>query len=294
MKRRRSRRRIDPNTLVLLRQIGWGLLTFTIVGLLIAGAWYGSRVDALTITQISVSGGETIDHATVRELVEAELTGTYLGLIPRRFAWTYPEQDILTTLLSVERLHSPEVTRSNGRTLQVRFVEYEPFALWCTDLAGGECWFLDQTGYAFADAPPLSGGSFLRLVRLDEVPSTTKRVASTTHFARVVELTDELAQIGWSISHVELDQVGDVYLQVVGGSELKATLSEPPASTVDNFTAILGSDEFSHLAPGNFQYVDLRFGNKVFVNEELPAVPEIGTSTATSTQATTTILELAE
>lgn len=293
MKRRRSRRRIDPNTLVLLRQIGWGLLTFVIIGLLIAGAWYGSRVEALTLTQISISGGETIDHATVQELVEAELAGTYLGLIPRRFAWTYPQQDILTTLLTIERLHSPAVTRADGRTLEVRFAEYEPFALWCTDLASEACWFLDRSGYAFADAPPLSGGSFLRFVRLDEVPSTTKRVASPARFSRAVELTEELATIGWSISHVELDQVGDAFLHVVGGSELKATLTEPPVDTVDNFTAILGSEEFSHLAPGNFQYVDLRFGNKVFVNEELPAVPMVGTSTATSTPATTTV-ELVE
>ena len=292
MKRRRSRRRIDPNTLVLLRQIGWGVLTFTCVGLLIAGIWYGTRLEALTIQSVTVSGGETIAHERVRALVHAQLEGTYLGLVPRRFAWTYPRTDIIAALHTIERLHSPQLTRSKGAELQVSFAEYEPFALWCVDLASAHCHFLDANGFAFAAAPPLSGGTFLRFVRLDEVPSTTRRVASSTTFNRAVAVTKELRDIGWPISHVELDRVDDAYLHLVGGSELKVSLRLTANETVDNLTAILGSEEFSHLAPGNFQYIDLRFGNKVFVNEE-PLLPLGGsTSTASSTSPAESSFEL--
>jgi hypothetical protein len=34
-----------------------------------------------------------------------------------------------------------------------------------------------------------------------------------------------------------------------------------------NLKTILASEEFAHIAPGEFQYIDLRFGDKVFVRE---------------------------
>ena len=40
---------------------------------------------------------------------------------------------------------------------------------------------------------------------------------------------------------------------------------------------LLLPQNFRHLQPDNFQYIDLRFGNKVFVNEELER--DVGTST---------------
>jgi hypothetical protein len=41
----------------------------------------------------------------------------------------------------------------------------------------------------------------------------------------------------------------------------------PAVETLSNLETILASGTFTHLKPGNFQYVDLRFGSKVFVNE---------------------------
>ena len=53
----------------------------------------------------------------------------------------------------------------------------------------------------------------------------------------------------------------------------------PATDVVENLLVVLASPEFSHLNPGNFSYIDLRFGEKVFVNE-IGEVPE--TETATS------------
>ena len=51
---------------------------------------------------------------------------------------------------------------------------------------------------------------------------------------------------------------------------------------MDNLLTLVGSEEFSHLAPGNFQYLDLRFNTRVFVNEELPNDTSTPTSTSTA------------
>jgi hypothetical protein len=48
------------------------------------------------------------------------------------------------------------------------------------------------------------------------------------------------------------------------------------------------SEEYRHLKPGNFQYVDVRFDTKVFVNEHI--APLVST-TATSTGVVSTTTE---
>jgi hypothetical protein len=92
----------------------------------------------------------------------------------------------------------------------------------------------------------------------------------------------ESAVPGWYVRLVEVDAVRDAFFTIAGGGEIKATLNESPARTIENLNTILRSEEFSDLEPGNFQYIDLRFGTKVFVNEE-PLLPP-ATSTATVTE----------
>jgi len=54
--------------------------------------------------------------------------------------------------------------------------------------------------------------------------------------------------------------------------------------TVNNLNVVLTSDEFTDIQPGGFQYIDLRFGNKVFVNETpVEELVEPGENMASST-----------
>lgn len=85
----------------------------------------------------------------------------------------------------------------------------------------------------------------------------------------------------FSVMQIETDTAGDVFYILAGGGEFKATLRDDATKVFDNLRAILASDEFKDVRPGNFQYIDLRFGNKVFVNEETGGV---GSSTATTTE----------
>lgn len=274
--------KFDPNTLVLLKQIGIGVLVISSVALLVTGVWYGTRVSSLTITQVNVSGGETVNLGEIKHKAEELLDGEYLGLVPRRFAWFYPDEEIASVVSGFERIHNVTVAREGGTSVQVSFDEYTPQALWCQSVEQSDCLYLDETGYAFGHAPQLIGGSFLRFVKTGEKPEVGVSVTSHESLANILLAVEKLAEHDWFVSYVEIDQVDDVFLKIVGGGELKITASEDPIKTVENLLTILGSDEFKHIHPGNFQYIDLRFGNKVYVNEKAVVV-EIASTTASTT-----------
>ncbi len=280
-----KRRVVDPSKIMLLKQLAFGLLLFIILGFLVSVVWYGTRVSFLTITEVAVAGGETIPHTVVEKLAREKLEGTYLGIIPRKFAWWYPQTEIVKAISEIPRMKNPIVERDGGRLLTISFDEYQPYALWCADRTSSDCVFVDITGYAFGAAPKLSGGAFLRyrtLGRDMKVGASMAEPTELTTMETFVSLVE--SNLPFAITQIETDTAGDVFYIVGGGGEFKATLKDDAQKVFDNLRTILASKEFSDIRPGNFQYIDLRFGKKVFVNEEVGGV---GTTTATTTQPVT-------
>jgi cell division septal protein FtsQ len=263
---------------MLIRQILIGVLLVTFTALTVWGIWHLTRVPALTISTVTAAGGITIEPATVVALAEEELRGEYYRLIPKRFSYLYPEETIRERLETIPRIKNVRLERQQRTTLAITYDEYEPFALWCNE-RGEECVFIDQGGFGFAAAPALRGGAFVRyhnrLVapEVGAVGVTEDLLEETNIAARTMA-----SELGLRVNTVVLDD-RDVIYELGGGGEIRTVQSDDVETILNNLETILTSDEFSHLEPGNFEYVDLRYGNKVFVQEDLP---EMATSTATT------------
>ncbi len=250
-----------------MRQIIIGLMIAAFFSMLIISVWYATRVHALTINTVTVNGGDTISHVVVESVVKTKLEGSYMKIIPRTFAFTYPREEIEQAVKEVGRIKSVSVVRSGGTQLVVEFEEYIPHALWCkADQADG-CFFLDDAGYSFSPSPTLVGGSFLRFVSIGKDPSNHVQAFNEDEYRMIQELTKLFAEAKWFVQKAEVDAAGDAFLTIVDGGEFKVSLKQPAAETVSNLLTVLGSENFAHIKPGNFEYVDLRFGSKVFVNE---------------------------
>jgi cell division septal protein FtsQ len=263
-----------PETKQLLKNLTTGFGVFFLIGLILYGVWHGTRAQAVTINEVIVTGGETISHSAVEADVSALLVGEYARFIPRRFAWTYPENEIMAKLLEVDRVKDPALER-DGKQLLVTLAEYEPVALWCDSSTSESCVFLDQDGYGFASAPNLSGGAYTRFVRIGELASTSELFTVRLDFVLLRELVALLKEYGWPVATVEFDQARDVFIYLAAGGELKVSLLLTPAQTIDNLQTVLGTEQYVHLEPGKFEYIDLRFGNKVFVSEFGASVEEV-------------------
>lgn len=278
---KKYRRQMDPRTVILLRQLFLGCVTifvFILIGVLI---WYVSRLSLFNIDTVSANGGETIDASEVETMVRSLLVGDYIGLVPRTFIWTYPEEEILQAVSSVSRVKQPVVVRK-GRELTIKYDEYFPYALWCPSQSDENCVFIDETGFAFASAPKLEGGALMRYSKIGVEPILQQTLLDASSLESIQNLEQEISRkLNLPISFIESDITGDVFMSVSGGGEIKISLKMTPQETFDNLQSILAAPEFADIKPGSFQYIDLRFGNKVFVNEEIV--------TASSTSATTTI-----
>ncbi|MBY0310301.1 hypothetical protein K2Q16_04105 [Patescibacteria group bacterium] len=283
---------LSPNAKVIVRHVAIGVTVLSVVALTISAIWYGTRVSSLTIASVTAAGGETIDAEEVRSRAEGVLDGTYGKIIPRRFSWFYPQADMLAAVGQVERIRDVVIQRSSQTSLHISYGEHMPFALWCDEavapITTDTCLFINERGYAFAHAPQLEGGSFVRYRSPGTTPEIGKEVMGFDSFWNTVSFTELLAFDGLYVSSVEIDAASDVYYGLTTGGELRAALADPAAQVADNLRTILRSDEFTHLRDESFYYIDLRFGNKVYVSETNPDLlaSALASSTATTTDDT--------
>lgn len=282
-KKASTRRRGEPRTM--LWQILYGVVVLACVSLLLFLIWYVTRLPAFTISDISIEGGETISHEEVRARIEDELRGDYLRIIPHRFSFFYPHDAIIETLKRIPRIHDITLVRKDRTKLNVSFSEYKPSALWCTPQSDtSECYFLDDQGFAFAPSPVLAGGALIRHMFEERTTLEVGHVMSAEEFANIQNFLTRLKdELSLRITDVFHTKDNDLYFGVNGGGEVRVAGGDSFEQVFENLKSILTSKDFKHLEPGNFQYIDLRFGNKIFVNEEelLPA---------TSTPTTTSVL----
>ena len=240
------------------------------------GIWYGTRVSALTISTVLAVDSETIQAETVKAKVDEVLAGEYWHFIPRRFTWFYPEKQIQQKLEEIERIKDVRVEKISRTEIAITFSEYFPYALWCNE-QNKNCYFLDEAGFSFGQAPDLSGESLVRYHKLGEEPQLRINFISEEDFNKTKEFSRLLSTMDWYVTEVEVDTVRDVFYTMSNGSEIRATLGSDAKETFGYLETLHRSKEFEHLQPGNFQYIDLRFGSKVYVNEE----SEFATATST-------------
>ncbi len=275
---------VAPEEVSFKRHIIRGLLSVFVLSVLLYGTYYVTRLQAFTLSEVVVEGGETISHDEVRSQLENELVGNYFALVPKRFTYLYPHDRIIEVLEKIPRIHDIQVSVEKRKNIHVTFQEYIPHALWCVyEKPDRPCYFITGEGYAFAEAPSLHGGALTRH-SIEGVEEVTSGVVIDPIVLQTIDtFTQKIErELGLRVTSIVHKKNTDLEFIVNGGGSVLVSSGKDFNTTFENLKSVLTSKEFKHIEPGNFKYVDVRFDNKVFVNEDF-STP---TTTATTSSST--------
>lgn len=253
------------------RMIVSGAISFFVL-LLGVGVWYGARRPEVTIASVEVEGGTTVSHDAVKSKVEGVLSGSYALLIPRRFSYIFPHDEIVEAVNSIPRVHGATVLRSSRNEITIAFDEYVPYALWCDAAPVASttpsCIFVNEDGLAYADAPNLSGETLVRFVVEGRVPERGVSVYDRDALRRYRALSEAISEKhNHRLRAITETKDSDLILHLNNDVDV---LIEKTAHIEDVFTkieSVFQSDEFKDKPLELFEYIDLRFGNKVYAKE---------------------------
>ena len=252
------------------------LLTLVISISFIAVSTWLVRLPQINIDTVEISGNAITTSESLREIIDTELDGTYMFLVPRSNIFLYPRRSI--SLLLTEqfpRIKRVSVSFADFHTITVEVKERVPFGLWCgatdklTAKEGSKCFYLDNRGYIFAQSPNFSGDIFFRyygplhdtFIVTDPLRMQYLPAAQFLGYNLFLEALRDL-----KINPVALvrDEDSDLHLKFESGAVLLFRTDQNLNTILENFRSILLSSIFLEQGIKNVEYIDLRYGNKVF------------------------------
>ncbi|MDO8561156.1 MAG: hypothetical protein Q7R91_02990 [bacterium] len=247
----------------------------------VAGVFYALRLPRLRIQEISIVGAKSILEDDISSLALSDISGSSFYLIPKD-SYFFVRLSRIENLIKNKFLRIVEVRaqKTFKSALNIVVTERDIWGMGCIkteikEVAGiaskqesikktGPCFYIDKTGFAFEDVSSFEGG-LLPVVYTDGEGTLgssiiqSSNVAFFEEAAKTLESSLQLPLLSVEISSKNSD---DVRLNLKEGWSL-IVLRNKPSSNWISFLKTLLDGEIKDKRAG-LDYVDLRFGNKVF------------------------------
>ena len=230
-----------------------------------------SRQEKFLISKAEVEGAKAVNQDEVISLVQSHLSGYYFWLLPRSNFVIYPRRDIKKSLFKeFPRFASVDLALEGTRLLSIVVVEREPFALYCASALlpddASQCYFLDENGFIFDQAPSFSGHVYF--IYAKDVPVEEplgKEFLTPLEFKPLTRFANSLSILGINPLSMEVREE-EVNLILPHQTRIRWRRSSDLNVLYSNLEAFLKDDAIK--SEVNFlekvSVLDLRTDNKVF------------------------------
>ncbi len=237
-----------------------------------------SYLESLSIHDIRIAGVEKIEPSIIKTYVESKLADEGFRYFSKRNIFLYPRAEIETGIVAAfPRVKTAQLSRAAilSQELVVSIEEREQYALWCkplpndsaeTGLPAADCYALDESGLIFTALATSTEKDTRTIYRftggVDSEPIGTHLVPK--YFAATLALLQTLQNdTGLIPYHIELLRDEDFHVHVSQGFYIKMSLGQDGLALSRNLELVLASDALRDRI-GDIEYVDMRFGNRVY------------------------------
>jgi len=231
----------------------------TLIGLL---SWT-SRHPAIAVDEVRVVGAKELSKNELEAFSESILHEKEGIIFSRENMFLYPKRRIEKEIVEAfPRAMTASVSLASFKdpSLVVNIEERVAFALWCNE--ENTCFFIDRSGFIFAEADGVSPQSGMPIFKGGIVGNNPIGVSFLpNHFTRIYLLINEVEHMGIDVADTRVVNDDDYEINDAHGMSLKVRFVQTNEEIISNLRAILGS---SALQGGSVEYIDLRFGNRVY------------------------------
>ncbi len=254
---------------------------------LIIGLSYLSKIKAMRIDRVVISGNSVVDTDDLLHKVQSDIFGNYFYLFSKQNSMIYPKKAIEEHLLDTfKRLKTVRLDLSDLHTLQVSVTERDGKYLWCGhqfeetlgESSSTECYYIDVNGYIFSKAPYFSGDVFMKFYGTglfnNSVSPVGQQFLELDQFQKFLSFRDKISALGLKVYALVLNPNGEYNLYIAPLSSERQIHTKIVFSKkndfdkiIDNLAVAIATEPFATDFKKKFdtlQYIDLRFTNKVY------------------------------
>lgn len=248
-------------------------------------AWLFS-LQSLAIKKVVVIGNTNITSGEIQNITNTILDGKYLGIFSKRNAFVYPKDYIEETLShTYPRIEDIVLDTESLEILNIRVKERTSSSVWCAAVL---CYLVDEQGYIYAESTSVSSSNLnTSSSTLASAPNTHmhtilyggdqfvgsepvgKHIFTENLYKDILKTIDELEKESLTVKEVHMFSRDEIVFTVDGGGKIIFSDRKPFAVSLENLRSSLKSSVFvsqkgNSSSTSKFEYIDVRFGNKVF------------------------------
>ena len=253
-----------------------------LVFLFLAVLSFLSRWEKININAFEVAGNKVIETKEIESVMTERINGNYFWFFPKTNFLLYPKEAIEKELTQkFKRIDSISLNVIDFRTLEVSLSEKAALYTWCgatpykLNEEKEKCYFLDENGFIFDEAPYFSGEVYLKFYGS---VGTTQENPSGLHFIepdfkRLIAFAEMVESVGISPAIFYIEEGRDIRMFLSSlyksrmGPEIIFKMESDFSKIVENLQSILATEPLQEDFKNKYAsllYIDLRFGNKVY------------------------------
>ena len=238
------------------------IILFILTILIVGGLAYLSNSDSVKISDINVNDTSFFDKKEIEKIIREELEGRYLLVLGKNNIFLLPKYKIEERVREYNKsIKTVLVNLSGTRSISVNIEEYKPTAVWCQD---SDCYYLNEDGFIFNKAPLEYDKNLVKFNDWLKGEPVGKNYTDPEIFKKMITLINLVAKVPLKIVSVNTDDGLTFNLHTDVGTRLLYEINDNPEDVANNLNTVLEKDAINRAQLNNIDYIDLRFGNKVY------------------------------
>jgi len=240
------------------------LLKVAVVVAIILGPIFVLRANFLQIKNIEVVGGEATLRDNINDTAYSFVRGNKFLFIPKSNILLLDEKDLAFALSSqFTRIESVEVNKKLDKTVEISIKERASDFLWCR---GEECFHMSKEGLVFSvfdeSDDSLRAGKIIFRGGIEGDP-IMKSFAIPEKMQDYLKMIETLKSFRLEVSALNIESVEKMVVDTNIGNIFLNPRDLDLSLSVQNAVTLI--EEVKSKNPtAHFNYIDARFGNKVF------------------------------
>lgn len=254
------------------------LIFFFLAVILFFALSFATRWDKIRITTVDIVGNKILETETIKSMVAKEIEGYYYFIVPRNSVFFYPKKYLERALSDkFKRIKDISIDIKADQILEVYLSERKAVYTWCGEdfpvdqisLEKEDCYFMSEDGYIFDKAPFFSGTVYFKFYG----PGAVGKLFAPESFSRLIVFKDNIIGMGLRPNTFHIKKDGDVELYLASNNseinfpKILFKIDADLTKVAENLQAAVTTDPLKTNLRDKYDtlnYIDLRFGNKIY------------------------------
>lgn len=224
-----------------------------------------TRISSLQITEIKISGNTFVTNQEIEGKAQAILKKNILGIIPERNIFLFPKKELKDSLKENPAVIDVKIRKKYFNTISIEINEQEKEMIYCTSIEKTDCYYINKSGFIYAKVNEFIIPEQERILYIEKAQKNIKdNVTDEKTYSSLVLFIKNVGRYDIKVGEIYLKPDGVIEFVTREQVRLITSIFDDFGKDFTNLIALFDKGVIAKDQISQIDYIDLRFGNKVF------------------------------